>query len=124
MMGVEMKVYSLHGLVVWLGIFASLMLTSCSSKVPINFNIHTEPEGAYIVYSLDKLQWIHLGVTPLEAVEVIDEERLEGDNTLTLRAMRCGYLEQSKDWSGKNLLKENEEKSMIFWTPRLVKDAE
>lgn len=118
-----MKVLSLNNILTWLGIIVFMMLTSCSSKQPVNFNVHTEPEGAHVVYSLDDQQWIYLGVTPLDAIEVVDESRLKGTNTLTLKAMRCGYLDQSKEWTGNKVLEENKEKGMIFWTPRLIKDV-
>jgi len=94
-----------------------MALTGCSSKQAINFNVHTEPEGAHIVYQQDSSQWIYLGVTPVNLIEEISS----GDNTITLKAMRCGYLEQAKEWSGDELKRESEEKGMIFWTPRLIK---
>lgn len=97
-----------------------LALTGCSSKQAINFNVHTEPEGAHIVYQQDNSQWIYLGVTPVNLIEEISG----GDNTITLKAMRCGYLEQAKEWSGEELQRESEEKGMIFWTPRLIKDTQ
>lgn len=101
-----------------------LALTGCSSKQAINFNVHTEPEGAHIVYQKDGSQWIYLGVTPLDSIEVISGRDLEKENTVTLKAMRCGYLEQAKEWSGAELKKENEEKGIIFWTPRLIKNTQ
>jgi len=97
-----------------------MALTGCSSKQAINFNVHTEPEGAHVVYQQDSSQWIYLGVTPLNLIEEIPG----GDNTITLKAMRCGYLEQAKEWRGEELQKENKEKGMIFWTPRLIKDTQ
>ncbi len=99
-------------------------LTACSSRQPINLNIHTEPEGAHIIYRVDNNAWTYLGITPLNAVEVISEEKLVGNHTFALKAMRCGYLEQAKEWSGDALLNENEEKGMIFWTPRLIKNSQ
>ena len=119
-----MKFFSLRNIKVWLAILAITALTSCSSKHSVIFNIHTEPEGAHVVYTVDHSQWIYLGVTPLSAIEVMDEDDFQQDQTVTLKTMRCGYLEQSKEWNGESLLEENEEKGMIFWTPRLIKDAE
>lgn len=107
-----------------IGVSTLLLMTSCSSKQPVNFKIHTEPEGAHIIYSVDDVQWTYLGITPVNAVEVVDEDQLEGGQTFTLKAMRCGYLDQSKEWVGEDLLEENEEEGIIFWTPRLVKSSE
>lgn len=101
-----------------------LGLSGCASNQQINLKIHTEPEGAHIVYRLDNSRWMYLGVTPLDTVEVIHENDLEDNHTVTLKAMRCGYLEQGKVWTGEELLAENDSQGMILWTPRLIKDTE
>jgi len=98
-----------------------LAFSGCSSKQAINFNVHSEPEGAHMVYKSDNSPWIYLGVTPINVVEVMSGDQLEEDNIVTLKVMRCGYLEQAKEWTGEELQDENEEKGMIFWTPRLIK---
>ena len=103
---------------------ALLALSGCSSKQAINFNVHTEPEGAHVIYQQDGSRWIYLGITPLDLIEVMPNERLQEENIITLKAMRCGYLEQAKEWTGKELSKESREKGMIFWTPRLIKDTQ
>ncbi|MFW2365988.1 MAG: hypothetical protein ACN4GW_06200 [Desulforhopalus sp.] len=107
-----------------IGILTLLLLTACSSKQPVNFKIHTEPEGAHIIYSVDDAQWTYIGVTPVNAVEIIAEKQLEDGQTFTLKAMRCGYLDQSKEWVGGDLLEEIKDKGMIFWTPRLIRSSE
>ena len=101
-----------------------LVLTGCSSKHSVNFKIHTEPEGAHVIYRHNSQPWIYLGVTPLDAIEVLHEENLEDNSTISIKAMRCGYLEQVKEWKGETLLEEVEEKGIIFWTPRLIKNTE
>ena len=101
-----------------------MMLSGCSSKQVVNFNVHTEPEGAHIIYQKDNSRWMYLGVTPLSQVEVYSSGQLRDDSSVTLKAMRCGYLEQAKEWSGEELISENKEKGMIFWTPRLIKNTE
>jgi len=102
-----------------------LSMVGCSSKQQaINFNVHTEPEGAHVVYQKDNSQWIYLGVTPLAQIEVIPGNQLEDDNTITLKAMRCGYLDQAKEWTGEELQKQSKERGMIFWTPRLIKNTQ
>ncbi len=100
------------------------LLTGCSSQQPINFRVHTEPEGAHVIYRQDNLSWIYLGLTPLDSIEVIPEERLEDEHTLSLRVMRCGYLDQEKEWTGADLEREVSEKGQVFWTPRLIKNTE
>ena len=104
--------------------FLALILVSfgCSSHQPLKFNVHTEPEGAHIIYKLGSARWVYLGVTPLDAVEVIAEDDIEDNQTFAIKALRCGYLEQVREWTGESLLDEHDAKGMIFWTPRLVKD--
>ncbi|PID44419.1 MAG: hypothetical protein CR981_01375 [Proteobacteria bacterium] len=98
------------------------LLAGCSSKNPINFKIHTEPEGAHVIYSQNSRQtWIYLGVTPLDVVELLDDDELDDENTISLKTLHCGYLEQAKEWNGEELLDEFDEKGVIFWTPRLIK---
>lgn len=101
-----------------------LLLGGCSGKHPIDVKIHTEPEGAHIIYSVDNMEWIYLGVTPLEAVQVLDEDELEDGQTFTLKAMRCGYLNQSKQWTADKLYRENKAEGKVLWTPRLIRAVE
>lgn len=120
-----MKTCYLRNVVFSAVIFLSLsMMTSCSTTNRINLKLHTEPEGAHIVYRLDQQRWTYLGVTPLEAVEILKDNQIEGDHSFTLKAMRCGYLDQTKEWTGDDLLLENEDQGMVFWTPRLIKNSE
>ena len=100
-----------------------LLSSGCSSRHPVNFKIHTEPEGAHVIYRQDSGSWIYLGITPLDVVELMKEEQLE-DSKFSLKTMRCGYLEQVKQWTGEELLEEIENEGVILWTPRLVKNAE
>ncbi len=106
---------------VFLGV---LSLSGCASNQQINLNVHTEPEGAHIIYRIDNNRWTYLGVTPLDTIEVIHEDDLKDNHTFSMKAMRCGYLEQGKVWTGEELLDENDAKGMIFWTPRLIKNIE
>ena len=101
-----------------------LVITGCSSKHSVNFKIHSEPEGAHVIYRQDNQPWIYLGVTPLNVVEVLDEDNMEEENTVSFKALRCGYLEQVKEWNGEELLEEIDKKDIIFWTPRLIKNSE
>lgn len=100
------------------------LMTGCSSKQPVNFKVHTEPEGAHVIYRQDNLSWIYLGITPLDVVEILADEKLKKEHTISLKVMRYGYLDQVKEWSGKDLEREVKQKGLIFWTPRLIKNTE
>lgn len=115
-------IISKFGLIV--ALLGMLSLVGCASNQQINLKVHTEPEGAHIIYRVDNSRWVYLGVTPLDIVETIHEDELKDNHTFSMKAMRCGYLEQGKEWKGDDLLEENDGKGMIFWTPRLIKNNE
>lgn len=110
----------------WLmaAVVGALSLNGCASNQQINLKVHTEPEGAHIVYRVDNNHWMYLGATPLDTIEIIHEDELRDDHTFSMKAMRNGYLDQGKEWTGDDLLEENDTKGMIFWTPRLIKNTE
>lgn len=105
----------------------SLLAGGCSSRQHINLNIHTEPEGAHLVYKIDKEKtekeavWIYLGVTPYNGVSLIEEDELEPGDKISFKVMHNGYLDQIKQWNGERFVEEFEESGVIFWTPRLIK---
>ncbi len=100
------------------------VLAGCASKYPVNFKIHSEPEGAHVIYRQGNEPWIYLGVTPLSSFEMVDEKLLESKDKISLKTMRCGYMDQVREWNNDQLKDELEEKGNIFWTPRLVKNVE
>ncbi len=123
-MGTTMRKRLIYRYLLFTGLLSLLILTGCSSKqAAVNIKVHTEPEGAHIVYRHNNQSWIYLGVTPLNVIENFSSDKFTEDNSITLRAMRRGYLEQIKEWPGNKLEKEIETKGMIFWTPRLIKDT-
>jgi hypothetical protein len=105
----------------------SFLTGGCSSRQYINLNIHTEPEGAHLVYKIDKEKaekeavWIYLGVTPYNGVSLIEEDELEPGDKISFKVMHNGYLDQIKQWNGERFVDEFEEGGVIFWTPRLIK---
>lgn len=103
---------------------ACLLLSSgCSSKHTVNFKVHTEPEGAHVIYRQDTGSWIYLGMTPLDIIKVMNDEKLE-NSKFSIKTMRCGYLDQVKEWTGEELVEEVENEGIILWTPRLIKNTE
>jgi len=119
-----MKFSLIHNIILCAAAISILTISGCSTTNRVSLKIHTEPEGAHIVYQLDQEKWTYLGVTPLETIETFDDRQLQGNHSFTLKAMRCGYLDQTKEWTGDNLLLENDDQGMIFWTPRLIKNTE
>jgi len=104
-----------------------LLLGGCSSRGYINLKIHSEPEGSFLVYKIDKLRadrpspWIYLGQTPFAGVSLIEGDELDSGDRVSFKVMRNGYLDQIKEWNGEQFLDEYDEQGVIFWTPRLIK---
>lgn len=108
-----------------LGVF----LSACASKQPVNLNIYTEPEGSHVIYMVtssysdESPSWIYLGATPYKGVTLIDNDAFDDEDTISIKVMKDGYLDQIKEWNGEQFLDEFEDKGMILWTPQLVKSG-
>ncbi len=63
------------------------ILTGCATQYPANFKVHSEPEGAHVIYRQGNQPWIYLGVTPLSTLEIIDEKALETKDKISLKTM-------------------------------------
>lgn len=103
------------------------LLVSCSSPTKtVRLKIHSEPEGAYIVYKVTGPEipcdgeWIYLGNTPFRGIHQFNEDDLENAEKITIKVMRQGYTEQIIEWDGPGFWDEAEEKGVIFWTPALI----
>jgi hypothetical protein len=105
-------------------LMAFLLVAGCSSKQAINFKVHSEPAGAHVILQNDGSRWVYLGMTPLDISETFSGDQLEDGKTVTMRIMRCGYLDQTKGWSGEEIIDEIDTKDAVLWTPRLIKAEE
>ncbi len=109
---------------------AFVLLTGCSSATKtVKLKIHSQPEGAYIVYRVTGSEipcageWIYLGNTPFRGVHQFNEDELENADKITLKVMRQGYMDQIIQWDGPGFWDEAEEKGVIFWTPKLIPEV-
>ena len=109
------------------GLVLLLALAGCSSATKnVKLKIHSQPEGAYIVYKVSGKEipcageWIYLGNTPFRGVHQFNEDDLENADKITLKVMRHGYTDQIIEWDGQGFWDEAEEKGVIFWTPELI----
>ncbi len=100
------------------------ILNGCATQYPVNFKVHSEPEGAHVIYRQGNEPWIYLGVTPLSSFEMIDEKLLEKKDKISLKTMRYGYMDQIREWNSEQLKNELKSNGNIFWTPHLVKNIE
>jgi hypothetical protein len=107
-----------------------LVLSGCSSPArTVRMKIHSEPEGAYIVYKVSGSEmgcagkWIYLGNTPYRGIHQFNEDELEEAGKITLKVMRPGYLDQIMEWDGPGFWEEVESKGVIFWPPELIPES-
>jgi hypothetical protein len=96
-------------------------LVSCASKEAVNLKIHTDPEGAHVVYRVGDTQWTYLGLTPYQGLTLFDEEAFDDESTISFKVMRHGYLDQVREWNGEQFWAEYERENLLFWAPHLVK---
>jgi len=129
MLQTRKRLYFGSGLVV---LFSAvlLVLSGCSSPTKtVRMKIHSEPEGAYIIYKVSGSEmpcagkWIYLGNTPYRGVHQFNEDELEEAGKITLKVMRPGYLDQIMEWDGPGFWEEVESKGVIFWTPELIPET-
>ena len=105
----------------------ALLASSCSSAPkPIPVKVYSEPAGGHVVYRVDRdsdsdAPWIYLGTTPVESVLYIEKKTAKKANKLSIRVMKEGYFDISKDWQGDTIKDQVEERKMLFWNPSLVK---
>ena len=77
-----------------------LLLGGCSSRGYINLKIHSEPEGSFLVYKIDKLRaerpspWIYLGQTPFAGVSLIEGlvARIQAEYGMPMTVVATGGL--------------------------------
>ena len=107
-----------------------LVLSGCSSPMKtVRMKIHSEPEGAYVVYKVSGTempcanQWIYIGNTPYRGVHQFNEDALEEAGKITLKVMRPGYMDQIMEWDGPGFWEEVESKGVIFWTPEMIPES-
>jgi hypothetical protein len=113
------------------GLCVFILLQGCSSATKtVKLKIHSEPEGAYIVYKVKGAEipcageWIYLGNTPFRGIHQFSEDQLEDADKITLKVMRQGYTDQIIEWSGPAFWEEAETKGVIFWTPELIPESQ
>ena len=104
----------------------AMLVTGCSSRHNVPFNIQSDPLGAYVMFQIKndegaKTDWIYLGNTPLITTRQYSKDQLQNRNSVVLRVMKEGFFDQTKVYKGESLRDESKEKGRVFWNPRLVK---
>jgi len=99
--------------------------SGCASNQTIPMKVQSDPLGAYVLMkykgeeSADS-DWIYLGNTPLTTQRRFHKDNLTDSQVLVLRLMKDGYLEQTREWHGRDLRDIEDEHGQLFWNPKLV----
>ncbi len=105
----------------------AVSVTACGSLQDVNFKVNSEPEGAHVILKMTSPEqeripeWIYLGNTPFQGVRIVHDDVVTEGSKVTLKVMRAGYYDQTKEWSGESFIDEAEARGMIFWAPHLIK---
>lgn len=121
-----MKLSIMKPSILILSVSIILLSSACSSapkSVPVK--VYSEPAGGYVIYRLDNeaeadAPWIYLGTTPVESTLVIEDDVAKKTRKLSIRVMKEGYFDTSKDWETELVKQEYAERKMLFWNPSLV----
>ncbi len=104
----------------------TLFLAACASDKSIPLTIQSDPLGGHVAYQVNSSvkgtssDWIYLGKTPLDIKRKISSKQLRKAQAFRLKIMKDGFSDQVRDWNGKDIKGEIEEKGHLFWNPKLV----
>lgn len=110
----------------WASLLVALfLLSACGGKKTIPMTVQSDPLGAYVTYQVrrkddKRSDWVFLGKTPLDIKRAIPKKTLKKAEAFRMRVMKDGYNDQVRDWTGKDLGAEIDEKGRLFWNPRMV----
>lgn len=100
-------------------------LAGCASNKTIPMKVQSDPLGAYVLMKkrgneAGDSDWIFLGNTPLTTQRRFHKDELTESQTVVLRLLKDGYLEQTKEWHGSELREIGNDDGQLFWNPKLV----
>lgn len=113
---------------VFVALFSMALLAACGGKnVVLPLKVQSDPLGAHVIYQIQSndaeqatADWIYLGSTPISSRKNVKTKQLDSKNTLVIKVLKEGYLNQEKAWSLTDVRKEAKDKGTVFWNPRLV----
>lgn len=104
---------------------AVLGLSGCASTRTVPMKVQSDPLGAVVLMKLKttdagESEWIYLGNTPLTTQRRFKRDDLDETDVLTLRLIKDGYIEQTREWQGEELDELSGDEGPLFWNPKLV----
>lgn len=97
----------------------------CASSQTIPMKVQSDPLGAYVLMKVkgdqeSGTEWIFLGNTPITTQRRFDKDTLKDNQVLVLRLLKDGYIEQTREWQGRELRAMGKDDGPLFWNPKLV----
>ena len=118
------KIISTSRYLLTLGALAAL--AGCASSESVPFSIQSSPLGGHVIYQVQSKEkdnstdWIYLGKTPIDIKRQIGKRQLKKAEAFRIKVLKNGYHDQVRDWNGKEIEEEIDEKGHLFWNPKLV----
>ena len=106
-----------------------VLLTACGGTKSVPMTIQSEPLGAHVTYQVNSelkgttQDWIYLGTTPLDIKRKISNKQLKKAQAFRVRVIKDGFSDQVRDWNGKEIKAEIDEKGHVYWNPKLVPNS-
>lgn len=102
------------------------LLSACGGTKSVPMTIQSEPLGAHVTYQVHSAlegttqDWSYLGTTPLDIKRKISTKQLRRAQAFRVRVLKDGFSDQVRDWNGKEINEEIDEKGHVYWNPKLV----
>lgn len=101
------------------------VLAGCASSRTIPMKVQSDPLGAYVFMKHkegggSESDWVFLGNTPLTTQRQFEKDSLGKSDVFVLRLLKDGYLEQIKEWQGREIRGIGQDDQPLFWNPKLV----
>lgn len=110
-------------------VVAMAFLSACGGTKSVPMTIQSEPLGAHVTYQVHSdvegttQDWIYLGTTPLDIKRKISTKQLRRAQAFRVRVLKDGFSDQVRDWDGKEINEEIDEKGHVYWNPKLVPNS-
>lgn len=113
----QLKAIAITGLI--------LLTSACASTKSVPVTVNSDPLGSQVILQVKGIEsqqseWIYLGNTPLTTQRRFSTDHFNDDYIITLRVMKDGFIDQTKEWSGSEL--EEASESRLIWNPQMIKN--
>ncbi|MEE9447158.1 MAG: hypothetical protein V3V09_04315 [Arenicellales bacterium] len=107
-------------------LFSVALLSACGGTKSIPMTVQSAPLGAHVAMQVNSSvkgtskDWVYLGRTPLDIRRSFSRKQLNKARSFRFKMMKDGFVDQVRDWNGKEMDTEMKEKGHLYWNPKLV----